>query len=99
MDKPVNTVSDSTSLKSLQGMIATSEDVMTMRLIEGTFAADFRMPTVPLRAGSMRSCSKLSVYNHPNQRLSLPAKAVILGIPIDCTKRILFNICLDILGS
>ena len=39
------------------GMIATSEDVITTRLTLSTFAADFKIPTVPLTAGWIKSRS------------------------------------------
>ena len=56
-------VSDSFMMKSAQGIIATSEEVMIIRLIVEIFAADFRMPVVPFTAGSMRSRSGSSVGN------------------------------------
>lgn len=38
-------------------MMATSEDVITTRLILFTATADFKILTVPLTAGSIRSLS------------------------------------------
>ena len=42
-------------------MTATPEDVMTIRLTEGSLAAALRMLVVPLIAGAMMSRSKSSV--------------------------------------
>jgi hypothetical protein len=56
-DKPVKTVSDSTLTKSCHGIMATSDEVITTRLILSTAAADFKIPTVPLTAGWIKSRS------------------------------------------
>lgn len=41
------------------------EDVMTILLIVETFAADFRMPTVAMMAGSITSRFRLSLCVDP----------------------------------
>ena len=47
-------VSTSLEMNSSQGMMATSNEVMTMRWIPGVLEAAVRMDMVPLRAGATR---------------------------------------------
>jgi len=56
-DLPDQTSSVSIAKNLSHGMMATSDDVITMRFTLETLVADFRIPTVPLIAGLIRSRS------------------------------------------
>jgi hypothetical protein len=48
---PMKILSVSTAKKSCHEIMATSDEVKTIRLTVGFFCADFKIPTVPLIAG------------------------------------------------
>jgi len=56
-NSPVKTVLDSTLTNLSHGIMATSEEVITTRLTFSSAAADFKIPTVPLTAGWIKSRS------------------------------------------
>src|SRR2546421_9918706 len=51
----------STAINGFQGITATSDDVMTMRLIFELLLAENKIPVVPLTAGWIRCVSNLSL--------------------------------------
>jgi len=51
VDVPVKICGDPCTKKSFHGMMATPDEVMTMRLMLGILSADFKIPVVPLTAG------------------------------------------------